>query len=67
MSLGSEIVYLREPWAEVPVSSKWKVTARYTVQVRPNVLVRCVRVRTFLGGQNLVRHFSEEEFRRLFR
>lgn len=43
---------------------RWKVTARYTVQVSKNVRMNCVRLRF---GVSEVRHFSEAEFKRLFK
>lgn len=66
MSLSNEFVFLREALETVPLSAKWKVTARYNVQTEPTVLVRCVRVRVHHKGIGLVRHFSEAEFERLF-
>lgn len=45
------------------ILGRGKVTARYSVQMSPTKLVRCVRVR--FGGVGVF-HFSETEFKRLF-
>lgn len=66
MSLGFEMVYLREPLDAIPANAQWKVTARYNVQLGPGRLVRCVRARAHYMGVGLVRHFTEAEFERLF-
>ena len=66
MSLGFEVVYLREPFGTIPPGAQWKVTARYNVQLGPETLVRCVRVRVHHKCMALVKHFSEAEFERLF-
>lgn len=48
-----------------PEAGRWKVTGRYKVQIRPERVVQCVRVRNGLSGE--VKHYSEAEFKRLFR
>lgn len=67
MSLGNEIVLLKSKKGFAQMSDHWKVTARYSVQMGPEEYVRCVRVRGHQGGNAVVMHFSEAEFRRLFR
>jgi hypothetical protein len=44
---------------------QWKITARYEVWLKPNVVMRCIRVGHY-GKPYTVRHYSEAEFLRLF-
>ena len=67
MSLGDEIVCLKARKGFATLSERWKVTARYTVQLGPEEYLRCVRVRGYQGGNAIVMHFSEKEFGRLFK
>lgn len=57
-----EMVELRRPNAVLPLT-RWKVTARYSVQISATEMLSCVRVR----GAQLVLHFSLTEFNRLFK
>lgn len=51
----------------ISLDKPWKVTARYTVRMGADTLIPCVRVRGYHDGNAIVRHFSEEEFKRLFK
>lgn len=59
--MPQEMVRLREP--NGLLGTRWKVTARYSLQIGPDKRIQCVRVREGVGH---VMHFSREEFQRLF-
>jgi hypothetical protein len=46
--------------------AQWKVTARFDVWLKPNVVMKCVRVSYFGRPGSIVRHYSVAEFLRLF-
>lgn len=61
----SSMVRLREPNALFSRATRWKVTARYTVQTGLRTSIKCVRVRSCCQP-SVVLHFSEKEFLRLY-
>lgn len=63
--LADEMVQLRR--SNAFLQGKWKVTARYTVQVSAKKTMDCVRVAHYGSNSYMVRHFSEAEFNRLFK
>ena len=60
----NEIVVPRLPEGLGALGPKWKVTARFSVQLSPAKSVACVRVRCGIGPSY---HFSESLFKELFR
>jgi len=60
------MVELRKPSSLFPADTRWKVTARYTVQVSPRKNLDCVRVHGYFGNGYTL-HLSEAEFKRLFK
>jgi len=64
---GQEMCALRKPGGAFQELNRFKVTARYWVQLTPRQRVACVRVSCYAGSGNIVWHFSLAEFRRLFR
>ena len=65
-----EFVKLRKPEGPAAYHGRWKITARYSVQVGRKKMMKCVRVRQ--GGHDVgstgkpVLHFSLVEFEKLF-
>ncbi len=49
---------------------RWKVTARFVVELEDKVVMKCIRVSYFssgkVGGNNIVKHFTEHRFLKLF-
>lgn len=52
------------PGEVISTADRFKITARYTVDIAPGKAIRCVRVR---GPGQRVMHFSRERFDALFR
>ena len=66
--LSSDFIYGSRHFAYVGKrGSRWKVTARYTVQLDAKRSYQCVRLRgPYHKGVAVVVHFSERRFRELF-
>lgn len=63
-----EMCVLRKPGilSSFQSTQRWKVTARYDLQLTKTKRVPCVRVSS-LSTANLVLHLSVSEYRRLFK
>lgn len=63
-----EMCRLKSRLGPIATDARWKVTARYEIQMSATKRIKCVRLHCFLatsGGFTM--HFSEAEFARLFR
>jgi hypothetical protein len=45
---------------------QWKVTARFTIELEDKVVMKCVRVSYFGKSTNIVKHFTQHRFLKLF-
>lgn len=64
---GQQMCALKDPGEIMKDRNRFKVTARYTLQLTEKRRVKCVRVSHYEGNANMVWHLSEAEFARLFR
>ena len=66
--VGPYEIVIKKRCTKAERTTRWKVTARYTVELPGGFELRCVRVRSFGPGSSYqVRHMSNELFNSVFK
>jgi hypothetical protein len=62
-----EMYRLKSRMGPIATDVRWKVTARFEIQMSATKRVKCVRLHCYATSVGFTLHFSEAEFDRLFK